>query len=306
MKFCLEIWGTNYDKIQNVCIFADKNGYDGFFYGESLANIDLDCWTVLASLIKITNKIKLGPVITYLFPEYRNIALIAKQAITFQILSKGRLEFRTGTGATLQYSVPWWDPYGIEYPKAVKRVELLNEGLYILTRLWNKELSSIKFKGKHFELNYANVKIPQIEIEKIPITIAAKKIKSMNIAAKYADIWETSYISPEEFLKLNNKFNNCIDRDNDKKILRSIELDVIIADSANHLEYKEKIFAMERGGPNMLHQIRKYGLIGKPLTIVDRINEYLEAGVTQFLLAFQDPFDIRSLELFNDVRKYLS
>ena len=302
MKFCLEIWGTDYNKIQNVCIFAEKNGYDGFFYGESLANIDLDCWTILSSLINITNKIKLGPVITYLFPEYRNIALIAKQATTFQILSNGRLEFRTGTGATLQYAVPWWNPYGIEYPKAVKRVELLNEGLYILTRLWNKELSSIKFKGKYFELNYANINIPRVEIGKIPITVAAKKKKSMNIAAKYADIWESSYISPEEFFKLNNEFTNIIDRGNDKKIVRSIELDVIIAESVNHLEHKEKIFAMERG-PYTLHQIRKYGLIGKPITIIDRINEYREAGVNQILLAFQDPFDIRSLELFNDVIK---
>jgi alkanesulfonate monooxygenase SsuD/methylene tetrahydromethanopterin reductase-like flavin-dependent oxidoreductase (luciferase family) len=77
------------------------------FYGESLANIDLDCWTVLSSLINITSKIKLGPVITYLFPEYRSIALLAKQAITFQTLSTGRLEYRTGAGATLQYSVQW-------------------------------------------------------------------------------------------------------------------------------------------------------------------------------------------------------
>ncbi|HET7644657.1 MAG TPA: hypothetical protein VFK40_14215 [Nitrososphaeraceae archaeon] len=56
-------------------------------------------------------------------------------------------------------------------------------------------------------------------------------------------------------------------------------------------------------GPNKLHQIRKYGLIGKFITIIDRINEYFEAGVNQILLAFQDPFDIRSLELFNDVIK---
>jgi len=97
--------GTNYEKIKDTCIFAEKNGYDGFFYGESLANIDLDCWTVLSSLINITSKIKLGPVITYLFPEYRSIALLAKQAITFQTLSTGRLEYRTGAGATLQYSV---------------------------------------------------------------------------------------------------------------------------------------------------------------------------------------------------------
>jgi alkanesulfonate monooxygenase SsuD/methylene tetrahydromethanopterin reductase-like flavin-dependent oxidoreductase (luciferase family) len=302
MKFCLEIWGTNYEKIKDTCIFAEKNGYDGFFYGESLANIDLDCWTVLSSLINITSKIKLGPVITYLFPEYRSIVLLAKQAITFQTLSTGRLEFRTGTGATLQYSVQWWYPYGIEYLKTVNRVELLDEGLYVLTMLWNKELSSVKFKGKYFELNDANIKIPQILIEKIPITVAAKKKKTMTIAAKYADIWESSYLSPKEFLKLNNEFTYIIDKDTNRKVERSIELDVMIAESVTDLEYKEKIFSIERG-PNILHQIRKHGLIGNPTTVAERIKEYLEGGVTQFFLAFQDPFDTSSLELFKDVIK---
>lgn len=302
MKFCLEIWGTNYEKIKDTCIFAEKNGYDGFFYGESLVNIDLDCWTILSSLINITSKIKLGPVITYLFPDYRSIALLGKQAMTFQTLSKGRLEFRTGAGATLQYSIQWWYPYGIEYLKNVNRVELLDEGLHVLTMLWNKESSSVTFKGRYFELNDANIKIPQISIEKIPITVAAKKKKTMTIAAKYADIWESSYISPKEFLKLNNEFIHIIDKGIDRKIERSIELDVIIAESVTDLEYKEKIFAMERG-PNILNQIRKHGLIGKSTTVVERIKEYLEAEVTQFFLAFQDPFDISSLSIFNDVIK---
>ncbi|MCD6037695.1 MAG: alkanesulfonate monooxygenase, partial [Nitrososphaeraceae archaeon] len=79
-----------------------------FYYGESLTDIDLDCWTVLSSLSSMTNQIKLGPVITYLFPQYRNIALLAKQALTFQEISDGRLEFRTGAGATLQYATQWW------------------------------------------------------------------------------------------------------------------------------------------------------------------------------------------------------
>jgi alkanesulfonate monooxygenase SsuD/methylene tetrahydromethanopterin reductase-like flavin-dependent oxidoreductase (luciferase family) len=300
MKFCLEIWGTNYEKIKEMCVFAEKSGYDGFFYGESLTDIDLDCWTVLSSLINITSKIKIGPVITYLFPEYRNITLLAKQAITFQHLTKGRLEFRTGAGATLQYSIQWWHPFGIEYLKAFERVELLDEGLQVLTKLWNSKMSSVKFEGKYFKLNGTSIKIPNIVIEKIPITVAAKKKKTMAIAAKYADIWECSYISPIEFLKLNNEFTHLIDKDTNPKIEKSIELDVVIAESDTDLKYKEKIFAMERA-PHILHQIKKYGLIGKPRDIGERINEYLKVGVTQFLLSFQDPFDKNSLGLFNDV-----
>ena len=300
MKFCLEIWGTNYEKIKEMCVFAEKSGYDGFFYGESLTDIDLDCWTVLSSLINITSKIKIGPVITYLFPEYRNITLLAKQAMTFQNLTKGRLEFRTGAGATLQYSIQWWHPFGIEYLKAFERVEILDEGLQVLTKLWNSKMSSVKFEGKYFKLNGASLKIPNIVIEKIPITVAAKKKKTMAIAAKYADIWECSYISPIEFLKLNNEFTHLIDKDTNPKIEKSIELDVVIAESDTDLKYKEKIFAMERA-PHILHQIKKYGLIGKPRDIGERINEYLKVGVTQFLLSFQDPFDKNSVGLFNDV-----
>ena len=124
----------------------------------------------------------------------------------------------------------------------------------------------------------------------------------MTIAAKYADIWESSYLSPKEFLKLNNEFIHITDKSSDRKIERSIELDVVTAQSITDLEYKQKLFAMERG-PNVLHQIQKHGLIGNITTVAEKIKEYLEAGVTQFLLAFQDPFDTSSIELFNDVIK---
>jgi alkanesulfonate monooxygenase SsuD/methylene tetrahydromethanopterin reductase-like flavin-dependent oxidoreductase (luciferase family) len=83
-SFCLEVWGTDYNKIKDTCILAEKLGYYGFYYGESLANIDLDCWTILSNLSATTDSIKLGPVITYLFPQYRNVFLLAKQAMTLQ------------------------------------------------------------------------------------------------------------------------------------------------------------------------------------------------------------------------------
>ena len=110
VKFCLEIWGTDYAKIKDACVLAEDLGYHGFFYGESLANLDLDCWTVISVLSTLTKRIKLGPVITYLLPQYRSIALITKQAITLHDIYAGRHEFRTGAGATLQYAVQWWYP----------------------------------------------------------------------------------------------------------------------------------------------------------------------------------------------------
>jgi alkanesulfonate monooxygenase SsuD/methylene tetrahydromethanopterin reductase-like flavin-dependent oxidoreductase (luciferase family) len=128
MQFCLEVWGIDYERIKEACILAEKLGYHGFYYGESLAEIDLDCWSIISNLSAITKTIRLGPVITYLIPQYRNIALLAKQSVTLQEISNGRLEFRTGAGATQNYAVQWWYPYGIEYPNRKERVSLLDEG----------------------------------------------------------------------------------------------------------------------------------------------------------------------------------
>jgi alkanesulfonate monooxygenase SsuD/methylene tetrahydromethanopterin reductase-like flavin-dependent oxidoreductase (luciferase family) len=302
-SFCLEVWGTDYNKIKNTCILAEKLGYHGFYYGESLADIDLDCWTIISNLSAITNKIKLGPVITYLFPRYRNIFLLAKQAMTLQEISNGRLEFRTGTGATLQWSSQWWHPYGIDYPTNAERVSILEEGVEILHTLWNKQ-TAVSFEGKYFKLNGATLQKTTIDQIKIPVTIAAKRNRSMQLAAKYADIWESSYITPEQFASLNKKFdrisrqfNNDNAGDISKKISKSIELDVIIADSDSDLEYKRRLFSIERG-PGVAHQILKHGLVGKPDNIAEKLKEYVNAGVDQFFLAFQDPFDSKALDLF--------
>jgi hypothetical protein len=35
-RFCLEVRGTDHNKIKNTCILVEKLRYDGFYYGESL------------------------------------------------------------------------------------------------------------------------------------------------------------------------------------------------------------------------------------------------------------------------------
>ena len=301
-RFCLEIWGTEYKKIKEICLLAEKLGYYGFYYGESLSDIDLDCWTIISNLSAITQRIKLGPVVTYMFPQYRNISLLAKQALTMQDSSNGRLEFRTGAGATLQWASQWWHPYGINYPNNGERVSLLEEGIQLLLMLWTK--SPTTFEGRHFKVKDATFlrKQTQAQSVDIPLTVAAKQDKTMTIAARYADIWECSYLTPEQFITLNEKFQSIcekINRNGNRRIVKSIELDVIISESELDLEYKKKIFAMERG-PAVANQMLKHGLVGTSDKIRERLKQYADAGVDQFLLAFQDPLDIKALELFMD------
>ena len=136
--------------------------------------------------------------------------------MTLQEISNGRLEFRTGAGATLQWASQWWHPYGIDYPTIAERVSILEEGVRLLDILWNKQQTTIavSFEGKYFKLKGATL---QKSKKKIPITIAAKQNKTIQIAAKYADIWESSYITPEEFASLNKEFDIIPNQNSSKK-----------------------------------------------------------------------------------------
>ncbi len=329
-KYCLEIWGRDYDRIKDTCILAEELGYYGYFYGESLTNLDLDCWTVLSTLIPITKTIKLGPVITYINPDYRSLALLAKQSITFQDISNGRLEFRTGAGAKSKYSVSWWDPYGIDYPEPQKRIAIFEEGLSLFRKYigrnflvnfdkndiqspkTQKEIdrsdehsNAIYHDGKYFRATGAEM---EKSVPDIPITIAANGTKMMRIAARFADIWESSYLTPMEFSAKNRKFEEMSKQENSNKDSktrgnpnsspkRSIELDVIIANSNKELQDQKKVLAVERG-PKAYRQVLQKGLVGTPKEIQSKISAYIKLGIDQFFLAFQDPLDPKSMELF--------
>lgn len=315
VRYCLEIWGTDYEKIKQTCMLAEELGYYGFYYGESLTEIDLDCWTVLSTLIPITNKIKLGPVITYILPDYRSLALLVKQSITFQDISKGRLEFGTGAGASLEYSLQWWCPFGINYSSAIQRVALFKEGIQLLSKLfgnydmnYGQPRSTFEnFDGQFYKMLGASFVKPRI---RIPITIAAKQDRMMKITANYADTWECSYLTPNEYFSLNERFEILLkaqkkkesNEPQNKVVKRSVELDVLIANTEQELDYKKKVFAMERG-LSVYNEILKKGLVGNPDEVYARVQEYIDLGINQFLLAFQDPFDLKSIELFMDAVK---
>ncbi len=87
-----------------------------------------------------------------------------------------------------------------------------------------------------------------------------------------------------------------------KKIIKSIELDVVIANSDSELEYKKRLFAMDRG-PAILNKIQRHSLVGKPEDIAQKVRKYIDAGIEQFFLAFQDPFDYQAIQLFMSVVK---
>jgi alkanesulfonate monooxygenase SsuD/methylene tetrahydromethanopterin reductase-like flavin-dependent oxidoreductase (luciferase family) len=108
------------------------------------------------------------------------------------------LVLRHGQARQTQWRKIQSNPYGIDYPSNVERVSLLEEGMELLIMLWSKH--STTFEGRHFKVKDAALLKKQTEHNSIPITIAAKEDRTIRIAARYAHVWECSYLTPEQFI----------------------------------------------------------------------------------------------------------
>jgi hypothetical protein len=126
---------------------AEDAGWDGFYIWDHMmfgAFAIADPWVALTAIALATSRVLIGPMVTPV-PRRRPVEL-ARETVTLDHLSNGRLILGVGTGAG-----PWeYDYLGEEGdPKA--RGEMLDEGLEVLTRIWSGEPFS--FDGKHYSIH---------------------------------------------------------------------------------------------------------------------------------------------------------
>lgn len=158
--------------------------------GEDLEPI-YEAWTAIAGLAMVTSSIRFGVMVTG--NTYRNPALLAKQAVTIDHISNGRLILGIGAG--------WWvrehDAYGYEMPGNRELVDRFEEALEIITRLQEDERAT--FKGKYYWVNDAPFEPKPIQKPHIPLMIGSSGPRMLRLTAKYADEWNTR--GPVETIK---------------------------------------------------------------------------------------------------------
>lgn len=128
---------------------AERAGWDGFFLWDHLFAFDpgpveaVDPFIALTAAACATERIRLGTMVTPL-PRRRPL-VVARQTVTLDHLSGGRLVLGVGTGA-----FPFeWDYCG-EEPDPRVRGDMLDEHLELLARLWTGE--PVTHEGRHYRL----------------------------------------------------------------------------------------------------------------------------------------------------------
>jgi alkanesulfonate monooxygenase SsuD/methylene tetrahydromethanopterin reductase-like flavin-dependent oxidoreductase (luciferase family) len=153
-------------------------------------------WTLLAALAAQTQRLRLGLMVTS--NRLRPPAVLAKMAVTTDIISRGRLIFGIGVGGTRvagQFhdyggenpAVREFQAYGIPLVTPGEGVAALAESCTIIRRLWTE--GPFDFDGRHYQLKGAVCEPKPVQRPHPPILIGGYGERTLRVVAEHANIW---------------------------------------------------------------------------------------------------------------------
>ena len=148
-----------------------------------------EAWTALAALAHATRAIRLSTVVTQI--PLRNPAMLARQVLTLDHISRGRIELGLGTGLAIDPSyamagLPNWGPG--------ERVDRFAEYADLVGQLLAHEVTT--FEGHYYRAENAVMNPRPVQSPRPPLLIAALGPRMMRNAARHADSWNSLSFRP--------------------------------------------------------------------------------------------------------------
>jgi len=142
-----------------------------------------EAWTLLAALAAVTERIRIGVLVSC--NTFRHPSLLAKEALTVDHVSNGRLELGLGAG----WYVPEHPMFGIELPPPGELVARYREAVELVDALLRNDTTS--YAGRFYQVREAVMRPRPVQQPRPPLMLAAHKRKMLRIVAEYADTWNS-------------------------------------------------------------------------------------------------------------------
>ena len=239
-------------------------------------------WTMLTYLAALRPELRYGHLV--LCQLFRNPALLAKMAATFQYASQGNFVLGMGAGWAEEEA----RAYNFPFPSPGQRVSELDEQVQIIQALWTKK--NVTFEGKYHKVTNANC-LPHPD-PLPPLLIAGNQPRMLNLVARYADWWNTGIDSLEQAKQWQEAMDAaCEKAGRDPKTLRRTAM---IGCYCAPTEHKLKELMDEHQGPLGM------GFTGAPSQIIDQLQPLVETGFDYFIIrAGGVPKDLTTLEMLS-------
>jgi alkanesulfonate monooxygenase SsuD/methylene tetrahydromethanopterin reductase-like flavin-dependent oxidoreductase (luciferase family) len=293
-------------------------GFDSLFVADHLFlgrdGAIYEGWTLLAVIAGLTHRIKLAPI--HLCDSFRHPALTAKMVATLDVASNGRV--------ILFYDYGWrraeFDAYGFAFETSDEaRVEKMVEGLSIIIGMLTEPRFS--FRGRYYRVQDAVCEPKCVQRPRPPIWMGeANNPMMVRAIAAHADVFNSMPASLDglgEKLRVLEAACAAAGRDV-ASIGRSLETQILVAESDATIDAcfhrmdqlrrpassDSDILAQLKATNPTLEQYRSRAdfeqefLIGTPTAVIRRLTDYIDLGVTHFMLWFMDFPSMDGVRLF--------
>ncbi len=281
-------------KAMDVATLAETLGYDSLWVYDHFHNVPVpaheamfEAWTTIAAISQRTSRISLGQMVGC--ASYRQPSMLAKITSNIDVISGGRLIWGVGAGWYEQE----YEAYGYEFPSPAKRIQILEETVEIVTKMWTEPDAS--FEGRHFRIDGAQcdpkpIQQPRPEVliggggEQLTLRVVARLADASNFGGK-----------PHEFAhKCEVLQGHCRDvgRDYDE-IRKTWSPEVFIRESEQEIadggtrSFVGEPYASWHAG----------NLVGTPEQVAEKIQQYVELGCTGFYPWCSDYPETESMRL---------
>jgi len=237
-----------------------------------------EAWTTLSSLAVQTSRIRIGTLVTAI--PWRNPAWLARQALTVDHVSHGRLELGLGTGVhgDVAHSMT-----GIEDWSPRERVQRFGEYVEIVDLLLRNPVTT--YRGKYYKLEAAHMQPPPVQKPRPPITIGAYRPLMLRYVARYADAW--------------NRIGGILDSDVEEVRRQNRLLDKYCLEVNRDPQSLRRSYVMCEG-----EAIRSLGpmMIYKSIdAFPEAVERFIKVGITEFVIGY--PFTDEQVPVFEQIAK---
>jgi alkanesulfonate monooxygenase SsuD/methylene tetrahydromethanopterin reductase-like flavin-dependent oxidoreductase (luciferase family) len=184
-----QMW-RSWDDMAELWSRIEQAGWDAAFVvdhymsdWEGEMGEQFEAFTLLGGLAREVPRIDLGVYVASV--THKPAAVLAKQAITVDHLSGGRFIFGIGAG----WNGREHEAYGIDFPSAKSRVDLVGETLQVIRLLEANETTD--YAGEHLRLVGAPFR-PKPVGGRLRILIGSQRSRMLGLLAQHGEMWDSA------------------------------------------------------------------------------------------------------------------
>ena len=185
------VFAPTYAEVKAVALTAEREGLDSAWITDHLIfrmppdfvdRASHEAFTIWAGIAEATSRIELGAMV--LCTAFRNPTVMAKEAVSLDAVAGHRIILGVGCG----WHEPEFKAFGIPF---THRVSMFEEAMSIIRPLLRD--GKVSFQGKHYQAEDCVLVPPDDRPGGIPVLIASKQPRMMELTARFADQWNTAW-----------------------------------------------------------------------------------------------------------------